>query len=89
MGTRNFNLIGRKIIGIGRNYLEHAKEMSSPLPKEPMFFLKPTSSYVLEPNTIKIPQNLKVDHESKSWSQFISRSNKFYSRAGSCYRKSW
>lgn len=63
MGTRNFNLIGKKIIGIGRNYLEHAKEMSSPLPKEPMFFLKPTSSYLLEPNPIKIPENLKVDHE--------------------------
>lgn len=66
MGTRNFNLIGKKIIGIGRNYLEHAKEMSSPLPKEPMFFLKPTSSYVLEPNPIKIPENLKVDHEGSS-----------------------
>lgn len=63
MGTRNFNLIGKKIIGIGRNYLDHAKEMSCPLPKEPMFFLKPTSSYILEPNPIKIPENLKVDHE--------------------------
>lgn len=63
MGARNFNLVGRKIIGIGRNYVEHAKEMSSPLPKEPMFFLKPTSSYALEPNSIKIPLNLKVDHE--------------------------
>lgn len=66
MGTRNFNTIGRKIIGIGRNYVEHAKEMSSPIPKEPIFFLKPTSSYILEPNPIKIPENLQVDHEGKS-----------------------
>jgi 2-keto-4-pentenoate hydratase/2-oxohepta-3-ene-1,7-dioic acid hydratase in catechol pathway len=32
-----------KIICIGRNYAEHAKEMSSPLPQEPVFFLKPDS----------------------------------------------
>lgn len=63
MGTRNFNLIGRKIIGIGRNYLDHAKEMECAVPKEPLFFLKPTSSYILEPNSIKLPENLRVDHE--------------------------
>lgn len=70
MGTRNFNSIGRKIIGIGRNYVEHAKEMTSPIPKEPLFFLKPTSSYVLEPNPIKIPENLRVDHEGNLISDF-------------------
>ena len=63
MGQRGFTLTGRKIIGIGRNYIEHAKEMASPIPKEPIFFLKPTSSYLLEPNSIKLPENLKVDHE--------------------------
>lgn len=56
-------MIGKKIIGIGRNYIEHAKEMSSPLPKEPIVFLKPTTSYVLEPNPILIPENVRVDHE--------------------------
>ncbi|MCX6230040.1 MAG: fumarylacetoacetate hydrolase family protein [Bacteroidetes bacterium] len=30
-----------KIICIGRNYAEHAKELNSPLPAEPVFFLKP------------------------------------------------
>lgn len=30
-----------KIICIGRNYVEHAREMSSPLPESPVFFLKP------------------------------------------------
>ena len=62
-------MIGRKIIGIGRNYAEHAKEMASALPTEPIFFLKPTSSYVLEPNSIKIPKNLTVDHEGKCVTQ--------------------
>ncbi|RLD79316.1 MAG: 2-hydroxyhepta-2,4-diene-1,7-dioate isomerase, partial [Bacteroidetes bacterium] len=26
-----------KIIAIGRNYVEHAKELNNPVPKEPMF----------------------------------------------------
>ena len=35
-----------KIIAIGRNYIEHAKELNNPVPKEPMFFMKPESSIV-------------------------------------------
>lgn len=30
-----------KIIAIGRNYADHAKEMNSPVPKEPILFMKP------------------------------------------------
>lgn len=67
MGMRNFPTIGRKIIGIARNYAEHAAEMQAvSLPTEPIFFLKPTSSYVQEPNTIKIPAGMVIDHEGKS-----------------------
>ena len=33
-----------KIICIGRNYLEHAKELGNKIPKEPLFFLKPDSA---------------------------------------------
>ena len=33
-----------KIICIGRNYLDHAKELGNKLPKEPLFFLKPDSA---------------------------------------------
>ena len=33
-----------KIICIGRNYVEHAKEMSAPLPSSPIFFFKPDTS---------------------------------------------
>ena len=35
-----------KIICIGRNYIDHAKELDNPVPKKPMFFLKPDSSLV-------------------------------------------
>jgi 2-keto-4-pentenoate hydratase/2-oxohepta-3-ene-1,7-dioic acid hydratase in catechol pathway len=33
-----------KIICIGRNYSEHAKELNNPLPSAPVFFMKPESA---------------------------------------------
>ncbi len=33
-----------KIIGIGRNYVDHAKELNNPLPKEPIFFMMPETA---------------------------------------------
>ena len=33
-----------KIICIGRNYVNHAKELSSDIPTEPIFFLKPATA---------------------------------------------
>ena len=33
-----------KIICIGRNYAEHAKEMKSEVPTEPVFFMKPDTA---------------------------------------------
>jgi acylpyruvate hydrolase len=33
-----------KIICIGRNYAEHAKELNNPLPTSPVFFMKPETS---------------------------------------------
>jgi len=37
-----------KIICIGRNYAEHAKEMKSDLPTEPVFFMKPDTALLKE-----------------------------------------
>ena len=37
-----------KIICIGRNYSEHAKEMGSALPSEPVFFMKPDTAILRE-----------------------------------------
>ncbi len=35
-----------KIICIGRNYAEHAAELNSAIPKEPVFFMKPETSLI-------------------------------------------
>lgn len=35
-----------KIIAIGRNYIDHAKELNNPVPTEPVVFLKPDTALV-------------------------------------------
>ncbi|KKY18937.1 putative fumarylacetoacetate hydrolase domain-containing protein 1 [Phaeomoniella chlamydospora] len=40
----------RKVVCIGRNYADHIAELSSARPKQPFFFLKPTTS-ILAPKT--------------------------------------
>ena len=39
-----------KIVGIGRNYADHAKELGNDAPAEPLIFLKAPSS-LLPPKT--------------------------------------
>ena len=44
-----------KIIGIGRNYADHAKEMNSPVPSSPMFFMKPDTAMLKDGNDFYHP----------------------------------
>lgn len=59
MSLANFREIGRKIVCVGRNYSEHAKELGNPLPKKPLFFVKTTNSYVTEGHLIITPPECK------------------------------
>lgn len=45
-----------KIICIGRNYADHAKELNNPLPKVPMFFLKPDTALLIDNDPFYIPE---------------------------------
>lgn len=44
-----------KIICIGRNYANHAKEMNSPIPSTPMFFMKPDTALLPKKNPFFYP----------------------------------
>jgi len=44
-----------KIICIGRNYANHAKEMNSPIPSAPMFFMKPDTALLPKKNPFFYP----------------------------------
>jgi 2-keto-4-pentenoate hydratase/2-oxohepta-3-ene-1,7-dioic acid hydratase in catechol pathway len=44
-----------KLIAIGLNYADHAREQNKPLPKEPLFWLKAPSSLLPDGGKIEIP----------------------------------
>lgn len=59
----SFVRTGKKIVAIGRNYVAHAKELGNATPKEPFFFLKPTSSYLPSGGKVEIPRGVVAHHE--------------------------
>ena len=55
-----------KIVCIGRNYREHAKELGNEVPAEPLFFLKPSTSIIGEGEAIILPpQSERVEYEGE------------------------
>jgi 2-keto-4-pentenoate hydratase/2-oxohepta-3-ene-1,7-dioic acid hydratase in catechol pathway len=55
-----------KIIAVGRNYVEHAKERGVDVPEIPLIFLKPPSSVIGPKHKIVLPpQSKQVDHEAE------------------------
>jgi 2-keto-4-pentenoate hydratase/2-oxohepta-3-ene-1,7-dioic acid hydratase in catechol pathway len=53
-----------KLLCIGRNYAEHASEMQSNVPDEPMVFLKPASAVVRDGAEVRLPPHSNdVHHE--------------------------
>ncbi len=55
-----------KIVCVGRNYLEHARELGNEPPSEPLIFLKPPSSLIATGDAIVYPKlSQRVDHEGE------------------------
>ena len=55
-----------KIVCVGRNYLEHAKELGNEAPGEPVIFLKPPSAIIAPEEPIVMPSiSRRVDHEGE------------------------
>jgi 2-keto-4-pentenoate hydratase/2-oxohepta-3-ene-1,7-dioic acid hydratase in catechol pathway len=55
-----------KIVCIGRNYSEHAKELGNDVPQVPLIFMKPPSSIINPGDTILLPpQSKQVEHEAE------------------------
>ena len=58
--------IPTKIVCVGRNYLDHAKELNSEVPKQPLIFLKPPSAVIAPEEPIVIPPiSQRVDYEGE------------------------
>ncbi|HEX6500603.1 MAG TPA: fumarylacetoacetate hydrolase family protein [Micromonosporaceae bacterium] len=59
-------ILPSKIVCVGRNYADHAAEHGSEVPKEPLLFLKPSTSVIGPHDAIKLPpQSHKVEHEAE------------------------
>jgi 2-keto-4-pentenoate hydratase/2-oxohepta-3-ene-1,7-dioic acid hydratase in catechol pathway len=55
-----------KIVCVGRNFAEHAKELSNPVPSEPLIFLKPPSAVIGADEAIVRPADSeRVEHEAE------------------------
>lgn len=75
-----------KIICIGRNYVEHAKELNNPVPTKPMFFVKPdtallrTQMFYIPPFSNNIHYELELVVKIKKVGKSISKrfAHKYY-----------
>jgi 2-keto-4-pentenoate hydratase/2-oxohepta-3-ene-1,7-dioic acid hydratase in catechol pathway len=55
-----------KIVAVGKNYADHAAEMGTSVPSEPLIFLKPPTTIIPSEAEIKYPnQSERVDYEGE------------------------
>lgn len=55
-----------KIVCVGRNYVDHAREMGNEVPKAPLLFLKPPSAVIGDGDPIVLPPaSRQVEHEAE------------------------
>ncbi|WP_083802332.1 fumarylacetoacetate hydrolase family protein [Micromonospora sp. ATCC 39149] len=59
-------ILPSKVVCVGRNYAEHAAELGNEVPKEPLLFLKPSTSVIGPRDAIRLPIFSKqVEHEAE------------------------
>ncbi|MBL1178977.1 fumarylacetoacetate hydrolase family protein, partial [Pantanalinema sp. GBBB05] len=55
-----------KVVAVGKNYANHAVEMGTPVPEEPLLFLKPSTAVIAAESIIQYPlQSERVDYEGE------------------------
>jgi len=57
-------MLPSKVVAVGRNYVDHAKELGNEAPAAPMLFLKPATSVVGQHDLIQMPDT-RVDYEGE------------------------
>jgi len=65
-----------KIICLGRNYAEHAKELGHEAPKEPVIFLKPPSALIGPNQTIILPRKSREVHHEVELAVIVGKRGK-------------
>jgi 2-keto-4-pentenoate hydratase/2-oxohepta-3-ene-1,7-dioic acid hydratase in catechol pathway len=55
-----------KVLAVGKNYADHAAEMGTPVPTEPLLFMKPATAVIAAGSEIAYPpQSSRVDYEGE------------------------
>lgn len=63
---RDFSATPSKIVCVGRNYADHAKELGNEVPSAPLLFLKAPSAIISDGQSIVVPpQSSQVEHEGE------------------------
>jgi len=62
-----------KVIGIGKNYAAHAKEMGGDVPTEPLMFLKPNTSVIGPDDPVFYPRQSREVHYEGELAVVIGR----------------
>jgi 2-keto-4-pentenoate hydratase/2-oxohepta-3-ene-1,7-dioic acid hydratase in catechol pathway len=58
-------ILPSKVVAVGKNYADHAREMGGEAPASPVIFLKPSTSVIGTGDVIRLPQSDRVDHEAE------------------------
>jgi 2-keto-4-pentenoate hydratase/2-oxohepta-3-ene-1,7-dioic acid hydratase in catechol pathway len=59
-------ILPSKVVAIGKNYADHAREMGGEAPSSPVIFLKPSTAVIGSGDTIRVPpESTRVDHEAE------------------------
>jgi 2-keto-4-pentenoate hydratase/2-oxohepta-3-ene-1,7-dioic acid hydratase in catechol pathway len=59
-------VIPSKVVCVGKNYADHAKEMGGDVPAEPVIFIKPNTTVIGDGDFIVLPpQSVNVHHEAE------------------------
>ncbi|RLT91989.1 MAG: fumarylacetoacetate hydrolase family protein [Ketobacter sp.] len=62
-----------KVVCVGRNYAEHAKELNNPVPTSPILFIKPATAIVPFTGEILIPKEQGSCHHELEMSVLIGK----------------
>ncbi|MYM64135.1 fumarylacetoacetate hydrolase family protein [Pseudomaricurvus sp. HS19] len=62
-----------KVVCIGRNYADHARELNNPVPAEPLLFLKPATAMVSLRQPLRLPQGMGSVHVETEMALLIGR----------------
>ncbi len=66
-----------KIICVGRNYIDHAKELDNEIPEEPVLFLKPDTALIRSGEDLYIPEFTEDLHHEVEILLKISKAGKY------------